>query len=332
VGDYMPKHFKAKKKGHTLFKKIIYILVIYLAYEITMGISANISLSSSNQEFITALIKDTNHLVAYKNNNKNLLNKIMYIISKIDISNPITIIENSFSYDSHYASADDYSNVDELERITYYIEDPNPTTINNPKVYIYNSHQLENYDVKSMQVYNITPNVMMASYLLKEKLNNLSIPTIVEDSNITEFMRLNNWDYNYSYQASRFYIVDTLSKYPNLDLLIDVHRDSTDKKTSTTNIENKSYAKVLFVVGEENPNYKVNLELANKINNIIKEKYPTLSRGIMLKRGANVNGIYNQDVSPKIILLECGAVENTIEEVMNTMDIMAEIISEYLGG
>ena len=297
-----------------------------------MGISANISLSSSNQEFITALIKDTNHLVAYKNNNKNLLNKIMYIISKIDISNPITIIENSFSYDSHYASADDYSNVDELERITYYIEDPNPTTINNPKVYIYNSHQLENYDVKSMQVYNITPNVMMASYLLKEKLNNLSIPTIVEDSNITEFMRLNNWDYNYSYQASRFYIVDTLSKYPNLDLLIDVHRDSTDKKTSTTNIENKSYAKVLFVVGEENPNYKVNLELANKINNIIKEKYPTLSRGIMLKRGANVNGIYNQDVSPKIILLECGAVENTIEEVMNTMDIMAEIISEYLGG
>lgn len=328
----MPKHFKGKKKKRSLLKKIVYILIIYFAYEIAMGISANISLSSSNQEFISNLLKDTNHLAVYKSNNQSILNKIMYVLSSIDISNPITIIENGFSYDSKYASSDDYSNVDELERITDFIIDPNPTVVESPRVYIYNSHQLENYDSKSMDVYNITPNVMMASFLLKENLNKVNIPTIVEDSNITEFMRLNNWNHADSYKASRFYILDTLTKYPKLDLLVDVHRDSVNKKTSTTVINDKNYAKILFVVGEENPNYLVNLELANKINNIVKEKYPGLSRGIMSKKGPRVNGVYNQDISPKMILLECGAVENTIEEVMNTMEAMSDVINEYFGG
>ena len=45
-------------------------------------------------------------------------------------------------------------------------------------IYIYNSHQLENYDSTNLDIYGITPNVMMASYLLKEKLNKKGLSTI----------------------------------------------------------------------------------------------------------------------------------------------------------
>ena len=47
----------------------------------------------------------------------------------------------------------------------------------------------------------------------------------------------------------------------------------------------------------------------------------------MKKTGANVNGVYNQDLSPNCILIEVGGVDNTIEEVNNTMDAIADTLS-----
>ena len=123
------------------------------------------------------------------------------------------LLENSFYYpysnNIETVYTDEY-NPEEMESV--HIKDPNPTVINKPKVYIYNSHQLENYSSANYEAYNITPNVMMASYLLREKLNDLGINTIVEESDITEFIRINNWNYNYSYMASRYYIEDAMKK------------------------------------------------------------------------------------------------------------------------
>lgn len=50
----------------------------------------------------------------------------------------------------------------------------------------------------------------------------------------------------------------------------------------------------------------------------------------MEKEGKNVNGIYNQDVSENCLLLELGGNENNITEVLNTVDLMSEIIKEYI--
>ena len=81
----------------------------------------------------------------------------------------------------------------------------------------------------------------------------------------------------------------------------------------------------------EHENYEKNLELASTLNQMIQKKYPSLTRGIITKSGANVNGIYNQDLSEKAILIECGGYQNTMEEVINTLDILSEIIKEYIG-
>ena len=66
---------------------------------------------------------------------------------------------------------------------------------------------------------------------------------------------------------------------------------------TTTQIENKSYAKVLFVIGKDHENYEQNLKMATAINDYIKNINPKLTRGISLKGGSGVNGIYNQDIS-----------------------------------
>lgn len=295
----------------------------------SFGMILNIKFSSSNEEFLKYLISDSNHHLIYNKTSKDLINGAIKLFSNITINNPLTIATNSFNIQnkSVVSTDDTYENYLQLESITKYINNPNANEITNPRVYIYNSHQLENYSSGTI-LYGPKPNVMVASYLLQDNLNNNNIKTIVEEANITGFMKTNNLD---SYEASRYYLLETLKNNPNLELIIDLHRDALSHKNSTVTIKNKKYAKILFVVGLENKNYKKNLELANTLNNLIKKKYPNLTRGVITKGGKNVNGLYNQDVSPNIVLLELGGNESTLEEVMNTSDILSEIIKEYLG-
>ena len=67
------------------------------------------------------------------------------------------------------------------------------------------------------------------------------------------------------------------------------------------------------------------------INNIFINDYPGLSRGIYKKEGPNVNGIYNQDISPNSMLIEVGGVDNNIEEVMNTLNAITDVLNKYIG-
>ena len=61
----------------------------------------------------------------------------------------------------------------------------------------------------------------------------------------------------------------------------------------------------MFVVGISHENYKENLNTAKKLNSIISRK-ANISRGILQKSSANANGIYNQDKSADVILIEVG--------------------------
>ena len=266
------------------------------------------------------LLNDSNYYKKYED--KNIIKKINNYLYNVNLNEPVTLLENMFNYES---TSEYYPEV--LETITKHINDPTNDVIDNPIVYIYNSHQLENYDSSNYEPYNITPNVMMASYLLKEKLNNYNIPTIVEEGNINEFIKINNWDYNYSYIASRYFIEEAKRKYPSIKYFIDLHRDSVTKEYSTAIINDMSYAKVLFVVGLDHDNYKGNLDFANNVNNRL---INGISKGIIKKTGPNVNGIYNQDISSNALLIEVGGYQNKIDEVYNTIDVLANTLKEVI--
>ena len=93
---------------------------------------------------------------------------------------------------------------------------------------------------------------------------------------------------------------------------------------------NKDYAKILFLLGLENPNYNENLEFITKINDKLNSLYPGLSKGILKKSGAGVNGVYNQDFSPYTILVEFGGVDNTTYEVLNSSLAFSKCFLEVL--
>lgn len=341
----MRKRFKAKKHRKFKIRYLVFILITYFIIQLLNYLSTNIKLASSNEEFIKYMLNDSNHLMLYEINSKNIIYKTTKVLSNIDINKPVTILEKAFYYSDSKDTKKEKNekttflvynkDAEELEQkpdtTSEYIENPNENGIDNPRVYIYNSHQAETYSSANLEDYNITPNVLMASYFLQDKLNKLNIPTIVEESNIIDFMNVNGMLHKDSYKASRYFLEATLKEHNNLDLIIDLHRDSVNHASTTTTINNKNYARVLFVVGLEHANYQANLDLANKLNDMIKEKYPTLTKGVLTKQGNNVNGIYNQDLSSKIVLIECGGYENTIDEIMNTTEILSEIIKEYLG-
>lgn len=333
---------KMKLKGKPHRKKIkktfIYIIIIYLVFSITFYYSLHSSTKINNTTFINFLLNGGNsHMIGnYKINN--IVNSTVNFLFHIDITRPTSILDSGLLvYGNNdktlsYEHNDDYSNLEELKKISSYIEDPNPVDTENPIIYIYNSHQLENYNSTNLDIYGITPNVLMASYLLKEKLNSRGLSTIVEDANMTEFLNINGWDHSSSYKASRIFILDKKNKYSSLQYFIDIHRDSISKNISTATINNKNYAKILFVVGLEHDNYKANLQTAENINAIAGKYYPGLSRGIYKKEGAGVNGIYNQDISPNSILIEVGGVDNNIDEVLNTTEAISNILYHYIKG
>ena len=331
MGDNVAKKFKTKKRKK-VFKYIVIILVIYLIYSFISLVVLNLKIVNNNEDFIKNLLADSNYHLLYEERSKNFIYKISKFISNINVNNPTSILENSFGYklsNNNVLVHNDNYIVDTDSSVEEVINYMKEKEINkDPLVYIYNTHQTETYSNEDLG--DITPNVLIASYLLKDKLDKLDIPTLVEESNISEFMKINNWNYNSSYKASRFYLMDAKNKYSSIKLFIDLHRDSIEKKNSTVTINKKEYAKVLFVVGKEHDNYEKNLELANKLNEKIKKEYPTLTRGVMEKEGENVNGIYNQDVSENCLLLELGGNENNITEVLNTIDLISEIIKEFI--
>ena len=191
-----------------------------------------------------------------------------------------------------------------------------------PQIYIYNTHQQEEYIGEAT--------VLTASYYLKDNLEKQGIKTIVEETNIKEILENNNWNYDQSYKASRINLEKIKAQYPSIKIFIDLHRDALPRNLSTVTINSKDYAKVLFVIGKEHDNYLKNLEFTKSINNIIEKDYPTLTKGILEKEGPGVNGIYNQDLGENIILIEIGAQENNLEEVINTLDVITNVIKEKL--
>ena len=307
------------------------LLIMYISFAFSYYYTINNKFKNSNKDFINFILNGGN--INNLNNIKltNIVNKTINYLFKIDFQNPSTLLNlsgiNSKQKNIDIVHNDDYSNLENLKEISSYIKDPYPVDTSNPIIYLYNSHQLENYNNDNLEIYGITPNVLMASYIFKEKLNKNGISTIVEDTNLTELLTINKWDYSYSYKASRLLILEKKNKYQSLKYYIDIHRDAVSKKVATASINGKDYARVLFVLGTNNPNYLENKKLMESLDNISDELYPGLSRGIFERKA-----IYNQDLNNNVILIEIGAKENTMEEVMNTVDALSNIIIKYIKG
>lgn len=314
----MAKRLKTKRKLKFGYKVLLSIGIALSSFFFIFHILYN--------KFLIKLDNETliNHLVDYNLNTKKS-HTIFYDIVNLNSTN--FLLKYTLGVDTLKEEEEEVSGVE-----AGYVEDPYDTKVKEPVLYIYNTHQTEGYQKSNNASYNITPSVLMASYILRESLNDLGIPSMVETNDIAELLRVHNWKYSYSYAASKILLEDAIKKNPSLVYFIDLHRDSMSYDITTTTIDNKKFAKVLFVIGKDHPNYEKNLKMAEAINNYIKGINPKLTRGISQKGGSGVNGIYNQNISPNAILIELGGQYNTITEINNTLNILAEAIYHYVKG
>lgn len=315
----MAKKFKSKRKLKFRYKMLFSISIVFVSFLYIFHLLYNKFLVKIDNEMLI------NHLVDYNLNTKKT-NNVFYDIVNLNSTN--FLLKYTLGVDT--LREDEEISVSGIE--AGYIEDPYDAKVKEPILYIYNTHQTEGYQKSNNASYNITPSVLMASYILRESLNDLGIPSIVETNNIAELLRVHSWKYSYSYAASKILLEDAMRKNPSLVYFIDLHRDSMSYDITTTTIDNKKYAKVLFVIGKDNPNYEKNLKMAEAINEYIKNVNPKLTRGISQKGGSGVNGIYNQNISPNAILIELGGQYNNITEINNTLSILTDAIYHYVKG
>src|SRR5699024_2192329 len=131
------------------------------------------------------------------------------------------------------------------------------------------------------------------------------------------------------YYASRQVIQSALAEHDELQYVFDIHRDSLLYDKTTLEADDTSYATFLFVIGAENKHYEKNLKLATDLHYLLEEKMPGISRGVITKEGPNSNGVYNQDLLDKAILIEVGGYDNELDEMYRSIDIFADIFSSY---
>ena len=306
----MQKRFKPrKKKNLKIIKFIFIIIIIYFSFNLTYKLIYKSYISKlNNLEIIEHIINNT------KNNksNNSFLNKYQ---------NPDFILKNNFNL----VKQEDIV-VDNL------VPDENKENeiSKDVLVYIYSTHETESYSDKYLEVYNIKPTVKTISYILSDYLKDYGINSLVETGSVSDILRKNSWSYKYSYEASKELIKDKINNNPTFKLIIDLHRDSSPLNATLLEYNNLKYAKILFVVGLEHDNYEANLNVANKLNDLLTNEVPGISRGISKKSGTGVNGIYNQDLSEKSVLIEIGGQYNEIEELNNSLKVLAKVILKFI--
>jgi len=190
---------------------------------------------------------------------------------------------------------------------------------NEPLIYIYNTHQTEAY--RSTE-YNISPTTFTAAHMLSDELKELGISSLVEERDVMKELNRRKLSYDETYTITREYMSEVQKKNSSIQYFFDVHRDSLKRELSVVEIQGKSYAKMMFLVGTKNPNYQKNVSYIKKMEEYIHQHYKGLLRDTYYKKY-----VYNQDLGERVFLVEVGGQHNTLEEVYRSIKVLAEAIS-----
>ncbi len=128
-----------------------------------------------------------------------------------------------------------------------------------------------------------------------------------------------------AYKRSRRTAIQLLSRGPAA--IIDIHRDGVpDPDFYTAKISNRDATQIRLVVGRQNQNMQANLDFAKRIKAQADQIHPGLIKGIFMARGN-----YNQDLSPRSILIEVGTHTNKREMAQEGAALFADVITQVMG-
>ena len=207
---------------------------------------------------------------------------------------------------------------------------------NAPRVLIVHTHATEAYSKIGATFYESdideiarssdnTENVVSLGKLMSDILNEKGISTVhctvMHDS-------VQSKD---SYLRSEETIREYLEKYPSIELVIDLHRDSIMKPNGAlirpvTLVNSEATAQIMCVVGSEwggeaCPNWQDNLSLALKLREKLNRDYTNLCRPTELREYT-----YNQELSRYSLTLEIGSSGNSLEEARRAVVLVTNAL------
>lgn len=205
-----------------------------------------------------------------------------------------------------------------------------------PKVLIFHTHSQEEF-IDSTPGDPATSIVGVGEYLT-QLLNAKGIETI-HDTGVYDIIN-GQLDRSNAYENAEASIRPILDANPSIEVVIDLHRDGVAEETHlVTDIGGKQTAKIMYFNGLSrtrvngdidylyNPYIQDNLAFSLQMQLASEKMYPGFVRPIYL-RGYR----YNLHLKPKSLLIEAGAQTNTVQEMRNAMEVLAETLRYVLVG
>lgn len=197
------------------------------------------------------------------------------------------------------------------------------------RILIYHTHASEAFvpTAGEARSEDFSQTIVQLGQIIAEKLEARGI-------SVSQDRKFHDVVYNKSYAESRKTAQAMLAQSPDTLLLLDIHRDGVGKTSAagrgvtTAFINGRQAGQIMFVLSSAHEGWEKNHKAANDLHNIMEDKYPGLSRGILVR----LNSTYNQDLHPGALLVEIGGHWNTLEEVAYGAELFAEVLADYSGG
>lgn len=204
------------------------------------------------------------------------------------------------------------------------------------KILIYHTHSQEIFADSDNDP--STSIVGIGRYLTEILNNKYKIPTMHHEG-VYDLIN-GKLDRSEAYEFAKPEVEQILAENPSIEVVIDLHRDGVADTTHlVTEINGKPTAQIMFfnglsrtrvngdLVGMANPYLQDNLAFSLQMKIAAETKYPGFARRNYL-RGYK----YNMDLMPRMLLIEAGAQTNTVEEMRNAMEVLADLLNSVLTG
>ena len=204
------------------------------------------------------------------------------------------------------------------------------------KILIYHTHSQETFADSDNDP--STSIVGIGRYLTEILNDKYKIPTMHHEG-VYDLIN-GKLDRSEAYEFAKPEVEQILAENPSIEVVIDLHRDGVADTTHlVTEINGKPTAQIMFfnglsrtrvngdLAGMANPYLQDNLAFSLQMKIAAETKYPGFARRNYL-RGYK----YNMDLMPRMLLIEAGAQTNTVEEMRNAMEVLADLLNSVLTG
>lgn len=245
-----------------------------------------------------------------------------------EYSEPGKLLKGFYTVDSTTEAVPELFNLDTLMQTDCSID----KNADGPQILLYHTHSQEAF-IDSIPG-DISTTIVGAGDILTGLLESYGYQVLHHEGQYDVESR------DYAYSNSLPEIERILKENPSIQVVLDLHRDAVAEGTKLlADVAGRPTAKIMFFNGLgrtknqgeisylKNPYLQENLAFSFQMKALCDQYYPGFARNIYLRAYR-----YNMHVSPKTLLIELGAQTNTVQEIHNALEPLAQILDMVLSG